>query len=288
MHITLLADRPARDLYPICDHRPPALLPVSGRPVIEHVLAAVAARGGGRIDVVLGYEDQQTEAHLRAVQWPQNDIRLFRGRVPDEDGWRLMVRGDVCPHPSELESAVNACLDQRPMPVAVNGVVGVLEPGMPLPSWQQSKQVIAASKRDSEAWYGLFLSLADYHRLAMRAAKQRLGLAGTTIAGWTDDDGTRVGVSTRIATRRRLGPGVVVGSHSVVDRDVTTANGALIGDGCFIGAGTHLENSIVVDGTFVASGLMLKNVIVAGQWIYQISSDVSVRAPSRLIRSRLH
>ena len=288
MHITLLADRPARDLFPICEHRPPALLPVSGRPVIEHVLAALAARGGGRVDVVLGDDDEQTEAHLRAVQWPQNDVRIFRGRAPDEDGWRLMVRGDVCPHPSELEDALTAYLARRPMAAGVDGVVGVLEPGVPVPSWRQSEQVIAAGKRDSEAWCGLFLSLADYHRLAMRAAKQRLGLAGTTIAGWADNDGTRVGVGTTIATRRRLGPGVVVGSRSVVDRDVTTANGALIGDGCFIGAGTHLENSIVVDGTFVASGLMLKNAIVAGQWIYQISSNVSVRAPSRLLRSRLH
>ena len=284
MRFLILADRPARDLFPISNHISPPMLPVAGRPVIEHVLSMIAAKGGGRVDVLLAPGDTRTQPYLEAVQWPALDVRVVREAVTSTE-WRVAIRGDVCPHPEGLDPAIAACRDHRPMRALERSALAVIAPGEAPPSW--AAFVTAATPRGQvERWPGLFLSLADYHALALSAVGRRLGWAGITPAGWREPDGTRIGLRTRVGPRGRLGPGTSLGARAVIGSGVTMSEGAVVGDDCFVGDDAHLARSIILDGTFVGSGLEIRNAIVAGRWIYDVARGVGTRAPDRFLRSR--
>lgn len=51
-------------LGPLTQHRPKSLVPVNGRPLVDHVLDSVRQAGVQEVVVVLGYHGDQVRAHL--------------------------------------------------------------------------------------------------------------------------------------------------------------------------------------------------------------------------------
>lgn len=55
---------------------PKCLLPLAGRPIIQHQLEALAAAGIGEVVVVAGYQADRLRAAVAALQWPGGTVRF--------------------------------------------------------------------------------------------------------------------------------------------------------------------------------------------------------------------
>ncbi|MFI5395398.1 MAG: NDP-sugar synthase [Candidatus Binatia bacterium] len=100
-------------------HLPKALLPLRGRPIIEHVLAGLRAAGIGEIVVITGYLGQQIESHLGAGErWglrltyrsqtkPDGTARaLLLAREAVSGGPFLLSWGDIVVEPEQYAALV--------------------------------------------------------------------------------------------------------------------------------------------------------------------------------------
>lgn len=116
---------------------PKAMLPVRGRPMLEHVLDGLAAAGIAEFFLVVGYRREMVEAHFRDwrppiefhVQQVLNGTggaaRLARGFAGDEPF--LLTFGDIlCEPPAYVRCA--HVLEEHPRTIAVLGVRDVDDP----------------------------------------------------------------------------------------------------------------------------------------------------------------
>ncbi len=116
---------------------PKPMLPIQGRPMLEHILERLAAAGVERFFVVIGYLHEVIEKHFRdwrfpiefRVQDPVNGTgsaaRLAKAFVAGEPF--LLTYGDILCDPSEYVRS-GSILNRDPGPAAVLAVKAVDDP----------------------------------------------------------------------------------------------------------------------------------------------------------------
>ena len=113
----ILAAGEGRRLEPLTNRRPKPMVPVANRPLLEHVIEAVAAAGIDRIVLVVGYKQERIRNHFRdgddwdvTIEYVEQSTQLGTGHAVLQaesavDGPFVMLNGDRIVDP-EAVSAV--------------------------------------------------------------------------------------------------------------------------------------------------------------------------------------
>ena len=89
MQTVVLAAGEGTRMRPLTAHRPKPMLPVAGRPMLEHVLDAAVDAGASRLIVVVGYHDDAVREHFGGSY---RDIRVEYAVQADQAGTADAVR----------------------------------------------------------------------------------------------------------------------------------------------------------------------------------------------------
>ena len=77
LHAIVLAAGIGRRMRPLTDHQHKALLDVAGEPILDRILAALAALGINEVTIATGYRAQEVETHAR-TRFPSVALRFVR------------------------------------------------------------------------------------------------------------------------------------------------------------------------------------------------------------------
>ncbi len=271
MNVYMIVDRPIQTLFPYEGRLEVAMLPLGGRPILEHNIALMAAHVAD-LTVVLPQEFRETSRYLSSNTFPQLNISRIQPQNIAIRERALFVRGDIPVASKRLDMVLQAW-KRDPSAVECDTAEGltVLDPGAPLPTWQRlQRRLMANSARTGTKPQQDNLSPASYHRLAIETAARKS--ADFECSGWQEADGLRMGIDARVMTRNACGDGCIIGARSYVDRDVVLGSGVVIGDDCIIGRSTQLENCVVLPGTCVGRGLKIRDAIIGSNWLYDATS----------------
>ena len=304
-HALVLADREPVDLQPLVDGLPPALLPIGGKPLLQHCIedlweagvrdVVVAVPGGDRrIERELG-DGQRFGLSLRYVDtggsaWPGEALDIAGASV----GAPLLVaRGDVLRGRSAralLDSAggaesdiVHGTIRSRPAGIAMLRrhcrSVNQLEWSQ-LRSGGRSEQTPCVELGD--IGFAALDSLPSLFEACLAALEHRF--AGLLADGRaTDDSSLRVAARASIARSVNITGTARVGRGADLHDDVELAGRVEIGDRCVIDAGAQLIDAVVFPGTYVGRGVRLQNAIARGAWLYREDLDTCQRVEDPLL-----
>ena len=119
MRVVILADRGGRELAPLCGDTCPAMLPVAGKPAVEHTVDMLAAAGLKKATLVIGPHAEQLREFLGdGRRWGMAfDYWATRGeeapaavlaQLGHEAGAVLFARGDMLRTPCLAEFLARA------------------------------------------------------------------------------------------------------------------------------------------------------------------------------------
>jgi mannose-1-phosphate guanylyltransferase len=143
---------------------------------------------------------------------------------------------------------------------------------------------LAAEKTDAgrpSGLYGTVLpfewldigKVTDYYYVMQQAVQGQvrgLRMPGTQVA-----EGIWTGINVRLdLSASRITPPVYVGGSSSVAPGATIVGPTMIGAGCFVESGAHIERSIVFDYTRVGPYAHVSDMIVCGNYCVKASGEV--------------
>jgi len=287
----ILADRDSGDLQPIAEGLLPALVPIAGKPVLQHciedlweagvreALIAVPA-GDRRIRAAFG-DGQRLGLTLRYIE---SEGRLLPGELLSRagafaDAPMFVVRGDVLRGRSAaqlvaLSDAANAdiahgAVGSRPVGIAL---LRRRCAGVNWLDWIALKHSRPAGAgflvELGPVGFALVDDLASLFEAGQGALQGKF--AGLVVEGRPVADRSMfLGSRTSIA-RTVVNAGVCrVGTGAELHAGVELAGSVDVGDRSVIDDGAQLVDSIVLPGTYVGRGVRLQSAIAAGSWLYR-------------------
>jgi len=305
MRALVLADRTAGDFEPLAQDLLPALVPVAGKPLVQHCVEdcweagvreiVVAVPAGDRtIHEELG-DGQRLGLTLRYVesggeQWP-GEVLALTGLTTDAP--LLVARGDV------LRGRCARQLLERATGVDGDVVLGTIAgraAGIALLRQRcrsinqlDWSMVGNAAHRPSGACielgdvgFALLDGPADLFDACLDALDGRY-------AGLLPEGRSRPGAALWLAPRAALSRSVHVTGTARVGRgaqlhdQVELAGRVEIGDRCVVDDGAELVDCVVLPGTYVGRGVRLQNAVAHGPWLYRIDLGTCQRIDDPLL-----
>jgi hypothetical protein len=268
----LFADRLGAELAPLTERTSVALLPVAGKPMIEHALESLAKAGIRRILVVVSpFADEIQRVIGDGTRWGLRlTYTLTRGEedptaVVDRLGTRLdgsivALRGDLIlgfDVPAWISvarttpgDAVWADAD------GVSAACGIHREGAidltPL-AWPPTDRAAAAQQT---AWIPVAAeqvrtvpSLAEYHRVNLDAAAKRL--PGLILPGRQAALGLTLGRGSRVSPRSLKQGVCLVGARCRIAPDAELTGEVVISDDVIVDRRATINSSVILPHTYV-------------------------------------
>lgn len=282
----VLANATGRNLAPLSDRTPPALLPVAGRSLLEHcvddlraagVRQAVVAVAGGSA-VAQAVERLSGEGLTLTVVETAGDAEPWSLAARLAGGEEMLVlRADVLRTPIAADLLFQAAA--RPDAVTVSAVAGGIPAGAVVlrragagtgDGWTPGEAVAVDGARAIPVD-----SPAALHRANLEAAAGRFaGLSPTATAEAVPPEAVveapvLAAPGVEIDPGARLGPGVVIGEGSMVEY------------------GARLRSTVVLPDTYVGERLELTGAVVWGDTFIDIASGQVTRVSDRMLLADL-
>jgi NDP-sugar pyrophosphorylase family protein len=298
MRAVILADRLGRKLLPLTDGTCVALLPVAGKPVIEHTMDYLAAGGIKQATVILAAHADQVRALLGdGRRWGMSlDFGLSRGEEePDAVLNRisggpsdcvLLVRGDML-RGGKLQDLLNraaetagvgghACSGGKPAGIALcRGEAMDLAP-LHWPNLVAGAAIPADAMLDSgEAPVYALDSLADFHRANLNAVAGEI--PGLLIPGRETALGLTQGRNSRVSPRSLKVGAAFVGNGCRVDASAELRGVVVLADYVIVDRQARLSDTVVLPHTYVGELVDLRNAIVRGNDLMRIDTGAQLR-----------
>lgn len=122
MQAIILAAGEGRRLRPLTAHRPKVMLPVGGRPLLEHVVTALVSQGVTDITMVVGYHKERIQTHFQdgddhgcTIRYAHQERQLGTGHAlatgydaAAPDGPFLVLPGDNFVTPDLVRALIDA------------------------------------------------------------------------------------------------------------------------------------------------------------------------------------
>jgi len=307
MKTFIFADRADTGLEPLTRNTCAALLPVTGKAIIEYTIEDLARAGIRQAVIVASAHADRVEAHLgsgerwgmhfdyfpsRGGEHPASVLRRYASKIDEP---LLLIRGDV------LRSSIAAFIDE----VACNGgplvearingapagvcfcragiaaLAGVdwpytLTPGMTTPAMPVDLQ---------DATWSALDSLTAYHRTNLDVAANRY--TGLKLAGWVRASGLTVGRGSHVEASSLTGEYAFVGRGSRVHPEARLHGTSVISDSCYIDSQASITDSVILPGTYVGENIEIRNAIVNGNQVIRIDSGASYRVADRFLLTQM-
>lgn len=294
MRIIILADRSGRELLPLTDNTCPALLPVAGKPVIEHTLNMLVEAGLKRATVVIGPFAEQVRALLGDGQrWGMElDYWVTRGeeepssvlaQLPPEPSQDrlLLVRGDMLRSPCVAEFLEMTATREEPVLYAVQqghaaGMAWCRSESVDLmpqhwPVLAQSQPIPLELAADLPNGLASKLdSLASYHQTNLDAVAGRI--PGLRITGRQTALGLTQGRNSKVSPRSLKVGVAFVGADCQVDPTAEFSGEVVICDHVIIDEHSRLSDTVVLPHTYVGELVDLRNAIVRGNDLIRVDT----------------
>lgn len=293
MQALIFADRLGRELEPLTDRTCAALLPVLGKPVLEHTLEALGAAGlseavvavspfadelrlalgdGGRWGIRLHYVLTRSEEDPDAV------VENSQSQLADE---LLALRGDVL-HGAALSEFLRLAAEvsgpvvygraaNAPVSLCLHraGGRGGLEPlrwsaepvEMP-PTWPVVELPGAALNR--------LESPSAYHRANLAAAAGRF--PGLIVPGQQVAPGLTVGPRSKVSPRSLRQGVAFVGENCRVEASTEFYGEVVIANRVTVDRHAILRDSVVLSDAYIGERLEVRNAIVQGNRLIQVDT----------------
>lgn len=301
----VLADRSASDCEPLARELMPALLPIAGKPVIQHCVEDLWEAGIRDVLIAVPSGDRAIRGELGdgerfglAIRYLETGGQQWPGEVLARAGLAmapplLVARGDVlrgrcARHLLERSAGVDGDV--------VHGTIGTRSGGVALlrqrcRSVNQLDWSLMGNRAHSPAGPCLELgdvgialldSLADLFDACLDALDGRY-------AGVLPEGRARPGADVWLAPRATIArsahvDGIArVGRGAELHEQVALAGRVEIGDRCVIDDGAQLIDSVVLPGTYVGRGVRLQNAIACGAWLYRVDLGTCQRIDDPLL-----
>lgn len=285
------------DWVPDPAHRPWMLLPVGNRPVLEYWFECCVALGIQEVRLVLGEGADLVEQYAGdGENWgldiqygflkPGDDPDRFPRRSPDR--WRgdglLYVRAPAFPLRSEApvqlsegtttglevsgtcvgfltrdSDVLNAFLDEGVLPGAGGDTCGIRAAGIETP----------------KAYFDLNMTMV------------RGDIRHYLAPGYSLQEGSYVGFNVVIPPSCRLNPPLMIGNHCRFQPLSVLGPRAVIGNRVVVDTQTELADCVVLDGTYLGKNLEFRNKILAGRYLIDPESAVTVELEDPLLLGAL-
>ena len=282
----VFADRDGRELEPLNDRYCPAMLPVLGKPLLEHALEHCLGLGIETVYVVINAHAASVRAYFESgARWSLNIHYVLSRHDETTDRVRqrigrslkgpfVALRGDIW-----HGLAPNFPCDESGLPKP-HRRIGYLvsqsrDEGLEALMWQAiCRTQIPASQPQAVHRPCTVRSLAEYHSLAL----------ATLEAVFTDSEQEQgapasrlmLGAQTRV-NHVSLDEGTAyIAEHSRVDIGAKLAGAVSVGRHCLVDRGTQVANSVLMDHTYVGAGLTVKNAIVDQDRIIRVDLDATM------------
>lgn len=278
MKLVLWADRDRPELEPLTSSTTAALLPVLGKPLIEHALEDLYEIGAREVLVVVSDFSQQVKKTLgTGRRWGMKlSYELTRGdesmdeicgRFGDpEFGEALFVRADILRSPSAREFLARA--GELLEAGRVEARIGGRSAGIDLIRSQKG------------AWELLELeggrlapleSLASYHRANLEALEGRFGLEPFALE---KAPGVWAGRKAQLPSEAVEKAPILVGSRCRVHETARLKSGTVLSSDVLVDRGAVLGSTVVLPGTYVGEGVELEQSIVWGNLLVRVDSGM--------------
>ncbi len=278
MQTLVLADRNGAELAPLTDSRPVALLPIGGRPLIEHALIALA-RHGVREATVVGGRDCAALSERLGDGARFGMTLTIRPSAPRPAGAShdpvLLVRGDMLWHPDALESALWSAAGSPPaLRQIACGVVMATHASLRGQPLAFDHVVGNRAAADPACPSAALLNLREFHAAALDAIAGRYGLE---LAGQRSPEGMLAGRGASCEMVSSPGRGVQLGEFARVHRRAVLGDRVAIGDRTVVDDGTRVEDTVVMPDTYLGAGLFVRNAIVDGPTLIRVDTGAVAR-----------
>lgn len=293
MQALIFADRLGRELEPLTERTCVALLPVVGKPVLEHTLEALVAAGiraaviaispfadqvravigdgsrwGMQLDYVLTQGEEEPDAVVeRCPQRLQAHVLALRGDILRGAALdQFLQRTATIDGPIVLGRAVDAPISLCLSRAAGRGGLDSLRwtEGAPAadPVWPVVDLPTGALSR--------LESLAAYHRANLDAAAGRF--PGLIVPGREAALGLRVGVHSKVSPRSLRQGIACVGAHCRIEASAELYGEVVIANDVIVDRHTILRDSVVLPETYIGALVEVQNAIVQGNRLIRVDT----------------
>ena len=298
----VLAAGEGRRLRPLTSLRPKPMVPVGNRPVLEHVVEALADAGVDELVFVVGYRRERIQTYFGDgddwgvdVEYVVQEKQLGTGHALLQaedavDGDFLVVNGDSIVDASLVSSLVSADApavavtrsdqptDYGVVDVEDGRVVGIEE--KPRVYDAETETINAGVYAFDDAVFdeiharraGGETSLTD----ALSTFAQRSRVDAVHVDGWTDVshlwDVLRVNADVvgegdaegaDVHPTAHVADGVALGEDVTVGPNATVLPGTALGDNVTVGAGAVVANSVLLPDVRVGENAVVRDCVVA-------------------------
>ena len=311
MQTLILVDRLGKELLPLTDNTPTALLPLAAKPLIEYTLEALAAAGIKQALLVTGPYSEKVQAHVGGGQrwgleidyWlgrgEEEPATLLRQLPPTEDSEWLVLRGDVL-----IAPLLPAFLQAADLPEAStrHAVIDGRPAGMSLfrsrmdavsaPSWARLLAGAPPAGGDETPialrdWPGVHLldSLKNYHQSNLDAVAGRL--PGLHLPGREVALGLRQGRNTTLSPRSLTVGVALVGSQCRINPGARLADEVVISDQVIVDRDAHLANAVILPQTYIGELVTISHAIVRGNDLIDVDTGGTIKIVDAFLLSDL-
>ncbi|WP_139556867.1 sugar phosphate nucleotidyltransferase [Methylotetracoccus oryzae] len=294
-HVIVLADRCGRELRPLTERCPVALLPVAAKALLVHCIEDIGMAGLRDLTLVVSEHADLVRAEIgTGARWGLRiDYLPSRGEErPDEllgrltlasDRPRLVLRGDVLRAPclrNFLEALPSAASEPSHLVFADRrvgaiylpaGVAGT--PGVQTLAWNE---IAADAAHDmgrqcaSDGYHSALEDVAAYHRVNLDAACGRV--PGLLLPGRQVAVGLTVGRHSRVSPRSLRQGVALIGSNVRIDSRAKLHGEVVIADDVLVDQEADIQDSVILPNTYIGQLVDIRNAIVFGAEILRVDT----------------
>lgn len=292
MDVIILADRKGQELLPLTDNTCIPLLPLAGKPVLEHTLEALIEAGFRQAHIVLSpHAEQVKEAFGSGERWgmrltystsrgEESTLQILASLQNPPTPPFLIVRGDVVRTgslKSFLEQAEN---HSAPCVQALFGakkgfVMQCRDPqsaGLNQLNWTGATQQPTGIELNGAV--ALLDSLAAFHQANLDAAAGRLPLL---IPGRQTALGLTQGRNTE-AYPQSVKQGIaLIGAYCNLHPSVELSGEVVIGDHVIVDRRAGIENTVILPHSYIGELVELRNAIVRGNDLIRVDNGAVLK-----------
>lgn len=308
MKIFVFADRLGQELQPLTDRTCPALLPVAGKPLLEHTIESLALADLKDITLIAAnYADQIRLLLADGRRWGVN-IHYLSSRGEAEPGLflqrqahtvtspYLVLRGDILRNPcvqqfaeraAAVEGAVvQATIDHKPAALClVRSLDTAALEHLAWPVLTQAQVAPGPTVALADARISYIESLPAYHAANLDAIAD--AYPGLIIPGRRVANNMRLGRNSKIALRDPSCSQAFIGENSTLNEQVELSGRVVISDHTIIDKQASLKDTVVLPHTYVGEMVNLENAIVRSNDLIRVDTGAIVRVTDTFLLSDL-
>lgn len=307
MKILIIANQAPKDLDLLTRGKCVAMLPVAGKPLLEHTLEAVtrlehptvdfaditivASRGLTELRHYIGNGDKWGLGISVSSSRPNaaaTSLRITRDLMRDDDV--LLIECDRLRSFSFTEFINEAKVAEAKIPdlafsASIDGINGGLHLLKKSPTLQQGSSINATPV---EMLHGVVYPVTtgpEFHHANLAGASG--DIKNLVTRGRERSLGLTTGFMTNIHPRCLKVGKLLAGNHCRAHRSSSFSGTVILNNGVVVDRNTSIENSVILDKTFIGENLQIKDSIVTGDMLIRVDTGAILQITDEFLTADL-